>query len=211
MRTLRTAAVIMTVLSAHFLMSGCSSSALVDIWSDEAFQSTPLQKFFVIAAENDPVKRRIWEDIYTAELTKHSLTVTPSYRLFPGAVPDTDQVLYAVNTNGFDGVLITRRMPVETQPQYGQSSVIVLRNMRYDRRRSRFITYYHTIDRYGYVDPHKVYINDIDVWSIKNDGQLIWSATSRSHEPMGTGENRTEIAKQVMDELTDRGIIAPRR
>jgi hypothetical protein len=192
-------------------MAGCASSELVDIWSDSSFQPPPLKKMLVISVIKNSVQRRMWEDAFSADLAKHDVTATPSYRLFPDAVPDTNQIMQIVGSNSFDGVLVTRRLPSETNPQYVQGYVTNEQNMRYDRRRDRFITYYREIDHAGYVDSQKVDIRTIDVWATRNEGQMIWSATSQTPEPNTVQEVRPEIVKLVMSELTKQRIIASER
>jgi len=192
-------------------LAGCSSSELVDKWSDSSFQSPPLSKIFVISAGKEPRNRRIWEDAFSAELTKHGVLVTPSYRLFPDAVPDTNQVLQSVKSNDFDGVLVIRRLPSETTTQYLQGYVASEAETRYDRRTDRFVTYYRDVEYAGYLDSQKVNIRSIDVWTTKNEGQMIWSATSKTPEPNSVQTVRPEIVKLVMSELTHQGIIADER
>ena len=200
------------VLCCFFaLMAGCASSELVDIWSDSSFQPPSLNKMLVISVIRNSAQRRMWEDAFSTELSKHGVAVTPSYRLFPDAVPDTNQVMSIVQSNNFDGVLVTRRLPPETNTQYVQGYVTNEQNMRYDRRRDRFVTYYQEIDHAGYVDSQKVDIRTIDVWATRNEGQLIWSATSNTPEPNSVQEVRPEIVKLVMSELTQHGIIASKR
>jgi hypothetical protein len=200
------------VLCCFFaLMAGCASSELVDIWSDPSFQPPPLNKMLVIYVSKNSVQRRIWEDAYSVEFAKHDVAVTPSYRLFLDAVPDTNQIMQIVQSNIFDGVLVTRRLPPETKTQYVQGYVTNEQNMRYDRRRYRFVTYYREIDHAGYVDSQKVDIRSIDVWATKNEGQMIWSATSKTPEPNSVQAVRPEIVKLVMSELTQQGIIASER
>lgn len=96
----------------------CTSSNLVDIWHDPYFQAPPLGKLFVIAVRKDATKRRIWEDAFTGELVKHGVAATPSYRLFPVAPPDTNQVIATVQANGFDGILAILILPTETNVQH---------------------------------------------------------------------------------------------
>jgi hypothetical protein len=200
------------VLCCFFaLMAGCASSELVDIWSDSSFQPPSLNKMLVISVIRNSAQRRMWEDAFSTELSKHGVAVTPSYRLFPDAVPDTNQVMNIVQSNNFEGVLVTRRLPPETNTQYVQGYVTNEQNMRYDRRRDRFVTYYQEIDHAGYVDSQKVDIRTIDVWATRNEGQLIWSATSNTPEPNSVQEVRPEIVKLVMTELTQHGIIASER
>jgi hypothetical protein len=116
-----------------------------------------------------------------------------------------------VQSNNFDGVLVTRRLPPETNTQYVEGYVTNEQNMRYDRRRERFVTYYREIDHAGYIDSQKVDIRAIDVWATRNEGQMIWSATSKTPEPNSVQEVRPEIVKLVMSELMQQRIIASER
>jgi hypothetical protein len=193
------------------LLAGCASSELVDTWSDSSYQAPPLNKMLVISVGKNPAVRRIWEDAFGVELTKHNVAATPSYRLFPDAVPDTDQVIQSVRSNGFDGILITCLLPSETTPQYVQGKVTGQQEMRYDRRRGRFVLYYRDIAQAGYVDSQKVDIRSIDVWTTQDDGRLIWSTTSKSPEPNSAQIVRPEIVKLVMSELTQQRIIAAQK
>ncbi|MGD1045127.1 MAG: hypothetical protein ABR936_07345 [Bacteroidota bacterium] len=197
------------VLCCFFaLLAGCASSELADIWSDSSFQSPPLNKMLVISVSKNSAHRRIWEDAFSAELVKHNVAATPSYSLFPDAVPDTNQVIQIVQKNGFDGVLIIRRLPSEANPQYVQEYLTQEKDMRYIWRRDRFVTYYRRVAHAAYVDSQKVDIRSIDVWATKNEGQLIWCATSETPEPNSIQEARPEIVKLVMSELTKQGMIA---
>jgi hypothetical protein len=199
------------VICCLFLIAGCVSSELVDIWSDSSFQPPSLNKMLVISVSKNPVQRRMWEDAFSAELVKHNVTVTPSYRLFPDAVPDTNQFMQIVGSNSFDGVLVTRRLPSELKTEYVQGYITNEQNTRYDRRRDRFNTYYREIDHAGYIDSQKIDIRTIDVWATRNEGQMIWSATSKTPEPNSVQAVRPEIVNLVISELTKQRIIASKR
>ncbi|MFA6457605.1 MAG: hypothetical protein WCW40_12360 [Bacteroidota bacterium] len=207
--SLVTIAGIFVLMGFHF--SGCSSSELVDIWSDSSFNDSALNKIYVISASTNYTQRRIWEDAFCVELTKHYVDAVPSYRSFPDAVPDTTQIMDAVTLNGFNGVIVIRRLPPEIHAQFLQGYSTTEQRTYFDRRRSRFVTYYKEIEHSGHIDSQKVDINSIDVWTINNDGEMIWSATSKTVEP-NSGQNiRMEIAQLVMTELANRGIIVSRR
>ncbi len=199
------------LFSAIVLFAGCASSDLVEIWSDASFQPPPMKKMLVIAAARNPARRRLWEDAFSSALEKHDVAATPSYRLFPDALPDTSQVLQSVQSNGFDGVLVTRRRANEVKTQYLQGSETSDQNVRYDRRNDRFETYYVDVASAGYIDSTQIDIRTIDVWSTRSRGHMIWSATSNTSEPNDVDEVRPKIAKLVMAELTQDGIISPRR
>ena len=193
------------------LLAGCASSELTDIWSDSSFQSHPLNKMLVISVSKNSTRRRIWEDAYSTELVKHGVAATPSYSLFPDAVPDTNQVLQIVQKNVFDGILVTHRLPSEVNPQYVQGYMGQEQYTRYTWRMYGFVPYYRNVWHAGYVDSQKVDIRAIDVWATRNEGQMIWSATSKTPEPNSIQEVRPEIVKLVMSELTRNGMIASER
>ena len=193
------------------LMAGCASSELVDVWSDSAFHAPALNRILVMSVSRSAVQRRIWEDAFSAGLARHNVAASASYREFPDAVPDTNQVDQAVRSDNYDGVLVIRRLPPETTTQYLQGYMTKEQDMRYDRRMDKFMTYYRDIEHGGYVDTQKVDIRAIDVWSTKNEGQMIWSATCKTPEPNSAQEVRPEIVKLVMSELTKQGIIVPGR
>jgi len=194
------------------LMAGCSSSKLVDIRSNISYQSTPLNKMLVISVSRNVIYRHIWEDAFSAELAKHNVASTPSYRLFPDAVPDTGQVIQIVRSNGFDGILVYRRLPTEMKSHYRQGFGMSDDNLVYDRYTERFtVSYYRDVDYAAYTDSQKVDIRAVDVWAAKNEGQLIWSAMSRTPEPNSMQDIRPEIIKLVVSDLTNRNIVAPER
>jgi hypothetical protein len=189
-------------------MCGCvSSSNLADVWHDPSFQAPSLGKMLVIAVRKDATKRRIWEDAFTSELTKHGIAATSSYSLFPDALPDTDQVFASVQTNGYDGVLVILRLPTETNKQYIHGYVTTEQNVRYSYYWQRYRTYYQEIEHPGYIDSEKVDIRAIDISTTGVNGRLIWSATSRTPDPATVPDPQSGIASLVMAELAGRGII----
>lgn len=194
------------------LIVGCSSSELVDIWKDSSYQAPSLNKMLVISISMNSAQRRLWEDAFSVELAKLDVAATPSYRLFPDAVPDTSQVIQIVRSKSFDGVLVIRWLPYETKTKYVRGyNVMNEQNMRYDESRDRFITYYRDIAYPGYVDSQKVDIRAIDVWATKNEERMIWSAVSKTPEPNSMLAVRPEIVKLVLSELTQQDIIASER
>jgi hypothetical protein len=207
-----TSFVIGRVLCCLFaLMAGCASSKLVDIWIDSSFQPPTLNKMLVISVSKNLAYRHIWEDAFSTEFAKHHVAATPSYRLFPDAVPDTNQVIQIVRSNGFDGVLVTHRLPSEMKTQYVEGYMTRDREFRYNRRYKSFMTYYRDMGQTGYVDSQKVDIRTFDVWVTRNEDQMIWSATSNTPEPNSMHEVRPEIVNLVLSELTHSGIIASER
>jgi hypothetical protein len=190
-------------------MCGCvASSNLVDKWQDPSFNAPPLGKMLVIAVRKDATKRRIWEDAFAVELAKHSVAAISSYSLYPDAPPDTNQVIAAVQTNGFDGILVILRLQMETDKQYIQGYTTQIQDVRYSPYWNRYWTFYRDVVHPGYVDSQKVAMSAIDVTTTGNGGRLIWSATSRTPDPGSVPDLQRGIAGLVIFELAQRKIIS---
>ncbi len=191
------------------LVESCSSSTLVDVWNDPTYHESPLKKILIIAIRIDPVQRRIWEDAFVGELSKHGVNSTSSYHLFPDVLPDTNQIIQTVQEKGFDGILVTRLLLDETKSHYVKSYVTTEQISRYNIFRKRYDTYYRNIQHSGYVESQIIDRRAIDVWVIRNEERMIWSATSNSPERNTVEDVQNDIAELVIPELTRNAIIKP--
>jgi len=201
------------------LICGCASSSLVKKWHDPSFQAPPLGKMLVIAVRKDAEKRRIWEDAFSAELAKHGVAATSSYKLFPDASPDTNQILTTVQGNSFDGILVVLGLPTETDTKYVKGYMTTDRDVLYGDYTNpaytslhrpywqRYSTYYRDIEHPGYIDSQSVDIRAIDVTATGSGGRLIWSVLSRTPHPKSVVEVQRGIARLVISELAKQRVI----
>ena len=155
----------------------------------------------------DPIIRRIWEDAFVGELAASGVKALPSYHLFPDALPDTDQVFQAVKDNGFDAILVTRLLDSETKRTYVPGYVTSERQSQFNMFRNRYVLYYHTLRHTGYVESEIIDCRAIELWSLGNEEQIIWSATSNTPEGNSVGTVSVDIADLVIKELLHNSII----
>jgi hypothetical protein len=195
------------VFFSMVFIESCSTSVLVDVWQDPSYHGSPLIKVFVIAIRKDPVQRRIWEDAFVAELSKYGVLAESSYHIFPDVLPDTNQIIQSVQEKGFDGILITRLLRVETQTHYNQSYVTREQTSRYNVFKKYYDNYYRDVQHPAYIDSQNVVRRAIDVWVIRRDEQLIWSATSNSPERYSLKSVQDDIADLVIPKLMKSAII----
>jgi hypothetical protein len=189
------------------MLAGCSTSKLVDVWSDSSFKPPALNKMLVIYGGKNQATRHTWEDEFCLELARHDVAATPSYRLFPDAWPDTAQVIEIVRSNGFDGVLAARRFPPQTSVQDVGLYVTNQQGMVYDRNTPGFYISYKDIVHEGYIDSEKVDVRTVNVWTTGDNGRLIWRATCDTGEPNSGPQIHSEIVELTMKQLTKRHII----
>jgi hypothetical protein len=161
----------------------------------------------VVAVRNDPIKRRVWEDAFVGELSRHGLKATQSYQIFSNAIPDSNQIEGGVAQYHFDGIIITRRLPKVINTQYVNGYVSTESETKYSQRRQQFFTYYHDIQHPGYVDTIKIANRTIEVWTTDNNGRMIWSAVSKTAEPATPEDVHRDIVNLVTADLEQKGII----
>lgn len=193
------------------LLESCSTSKLVDKWSDPSYHEAPLKKILIIAIRKDPVQRRIWEDAFAGELSKHGVSATSSYHLFPNALPDTNKVAAIILENGFDGGLVTRILHKEAETHHVDAYVISNVKSEYNPFTLRYRNYYEDVQHSGYVDSLIIDRRAIEVWATKNEGQIIWGATSNTPDENSLKDVQKDIVGLVITELVQKDIIKPKR
>ncbi len=209
MKLYETTIVAAVLLCMMFLIESCSTSILVKEWSDPSFHEPPLKKILVIAIRKDLSKRQIWEDAFADELSQNGVQATSSYRLFPESLPDTSQVIETIQENGFDGILVTRLLLADTSSDYVESSVTTQQVPRYNLRRG-YDTYYKEYVRNPvYNESQIIRRRSIDLWFVRNDGRMIWSAISNTSQMNTIEAMRNDIAGLVIPELVRLEIIRP--
>ncbi|MDR3626176.1 MAG: hypothetical protein P4L45_05060 [Ignavibacteriaceae bacterium] len=189
------------------LIESCSTSILVDVWNDPSYNEPPLKKILIIAVSKDPVHRRIWEDAFVNGFSANGVKAIPSYSLYPDASPDTNQVFQAVQENGFDGILVTSHLLAGTKTRYVQGYVTSELRSRYNRFKNVYYNYYQDVDHPAYVDSLLVRRRAIDLWTTKNDEQMIWGATSNTPELNTVQDIQSDIVNLVIAELEGDAII----
>lgn len=193
------------------LIESCSSFALLDAWNDPSYHKSPLKKILIIAIIKDPAQRRIWEDAFVGELSKHGVNATSSYHLFPDALSDANQVVETVQEKGFDGILVTRLLHEKTETPYLESYVTTERLSRYNIFQKRYDVYYYNVQHPGYAESQSIDRRAIDVWVINNEERMIWSGTSHSPERNSVEAVQNDIANLVIPELARNAIIKSER
>lgn len=196
---------------ALIVVYGCGATTnLVDMWRDPSFQPGPMKSMLVVAIQKSPVGRRLWEDVFVAELSKYGTVATPSYRLFPNDVPDTTQVIEAVRTGGYDGVLVTRRLDPIVTTNYVSGYTTTDPVRRYRRLTGTYDTYYREVYHPGYIESDSLARHEVNVWTTR-ENQLVWAGTGETLNGTSREAIRNEITRLVVPELARQGIISVKR
>jgi len=199
-------------LSAAAIFAGCASQTrLYDMWKDPAAPPGAMHNVFIVAVKKDPAARRIWEDGFVKRLGEYGVTATPSYSLFPDAVPDTAAVVEAVRAHGYDSVIAIHRSDEKTIQEVTPGYVSTQPKTYLDPWTGVFHTYYEDVYHPGYVEDVKVVVHQVDVWSTKDKGKLLWMGKVETYDPSSNKETSEDAIHTVSKELAERGMIPEKK
>ncbi len=200
------AMVFASILAAS--LTACSSSKLVNMWKDPEHPQQPAMSTLVISVNRDATRRRMWEDAFVADLAEAGVKAVASYRDFPTALPDTQQVVNQVKRNGYESVLIVLGLGSETQQNYVPGYVTTMPVTYYSNWTGYYGAYYQNVYTPGYTTTDSIVRQRIDVWSVDEGGVLVWTGTTETMNPSSGDQIRREVTGLVVPELKKRGVIA---
>ena len=187
---------------------GCASAKLVNLWKDPEYPKAPLQNLLVVAVRKEPAKRRLYEDALVAGFRDKGIAATPSYRQFREVLPDTNMMREAVRARGYDGVVVTTKLPTETNTRFVPGYVTTVPVTRHDPWTGYYHTHWARVQHPGYVERERVVRYQVDVWSTEQGGSMVWTGTTESFDPSSTAEVTRHVGSLVVPELVKQGIVA---
>jgi hypothetical protein len=193
---------------AALALLGCSHGGLSNMWRDPGFRGPALTHVFVVALKPDPVRRRLLEDAFVNDLAARGVHATPSYRDYASAPPDTAQMLDAIRTAGYDGVILSSRLSNEENQSFVPGYVSREAQTRYDRWTGQYYTYWVDVTHPGYLETETVVRHRVDVWATADGGRLVWSGVSERFDPKDFEAVSKAIVKHVVPELEKQGLVA---
>ena len=194
------------VLGLAVLISGCATTGLVNMWRDPE-ASGSIRSAYVVTTRRDPARRRIMEDAFTEALNERGIRAVASYREFPNDLPDTLEVAEAVRAGDFDAVLVVSPLGTRTVETWVPGYMTTRTFTGWNRWTGRYETFVREVEAPGYVDTDQVVRHQVDLWSTRRDGQLMWTATGNTVNPNSSRAVSKELVERVMNELGDQGIV----
>lgn len=196
----------LAALAAVATLAGCGASSMGNLWRDPNYDAPGMKNVLVVAMSTDNTRRRIWEDALSEDLAKAGCAAWASYRTFPDALPDTQQVVQLVREKGFDGVLVKHRGTIESStryvPGYITTQPITATNPWY----GTYYSYYHDVYQPGYTETDENLFVQFDLWTTHGGGREVWAGTSQTLDPQ-SGSPAYEVAPIVVEELVKQKLI----
>lgn len=204
-------AVALAATGAVFFGGCASNSGLVNMWRDPSYNEPPMERILVVAMIRDAANRRILEDALGKQLAKRGVDAIPSYDKFPNAPPDTMQIGNVVGQGRYDGVLISSRLRPERTTSYVPGYVTTQPAYRVSPWTGRYRTYWVDVMQPGYVEENITVRHQVELWSVRGGGDLVWTAVGETVNPASPTEVTHDIAHNVVPELERQGFIPRKR
>jgi hypothetical protein len=197
------------IAPALVLAAGCATARLSDVWKDPVQPVHPFANVLVVSRARSQGIRRIWEDGLAGALRKHGVTVTPSYTIYPGDLPELDGMDATIRSRGFDGVILTHPAAIDTEVSVIQGKTVVRQQRVLDKWSGHYVTVRRTVRL-----PDSVVVNrsvriDVDAWLVADSIQLVWTATSSTLNPASVSAANKAIVGSVVPRLAKEGVIPP--
>jgi hypothetical protein len=203
---------IVTIAAGAGIIGGCATTDIIELWKNPTYQPTPLTSILVVGMQKDPLIRRIWEDAYATEFNKldKSISVTASYSVFPGGIPDTTAIKRLTEGHKYDGVLMISRARVKETAYYvpGYYAPAWDWGPYYGYGWGDYWMRYQDVVYFpGYISYQTSIRVRTELLLPQDDGKMVWAAISNTIDPTSRKQLTESVAYKVVTVLTQEGYI----
>ncbi len=203
MNRARTGIFLLTTLA--LVLSGCSSTTVVDQWRDDDFTDAPLSNLLVIGMSKDPGRRRQYEDAMVRQLSAiDGVEALASYKLLPSEdALEKEQIVEAITGRGIDGVLITRLVGEDKRRRHVEPRTMGA--LGYDYY-GYYYRSYNDVYGPGYLAQDTVVTLQTNLYDVATE-ELVWFGTTESFDPQSVTQIIDELATLVVEKLKKQELI----
>jgi hypothetical protein len=200
---------VLALATVAVVLAGCSKTNLTNLWKAPDAPPAPLQDVLVVFLERDAELNRLWEGTITAEFQAAGVHARPAYALFPAQLPDSQQVAVVAKRDGYDGVVVVRRVAITNRGfESGYAERAPGDGDNYWR--AWYHTYYLEASSASPPEKGEDARFQIDVASAAGRGELVWTGSTTLLDPYEMEKVRTEVCGQLVDELIRKKVVAKR-
>lgn len=214
---LRTTGVALILLSALSTVVACKSTQtdITQSYRNPGFEETVFKKLFVIGVAQDHESRQAFEDSFTSAIAEQGGTAHASWSVLPKAEQlSEEEIRAAIESGGFDGVLISRLLSVDHEnTEYTAPST-------YNNPRTRYYSgggwgrgfygFYGTtfaqVHEPGYFETSTTLRLETNLYSVATDG-LVWTGQSKTIDPDSVDDARSSMTAAVAQKLKEERLI----
>lgn len=196
-------------LTSTLLLNACSSTKLIEEWSDPEYKGPALEKILIIGVIKNDAKRQRFEKEFSDLLTTSDRSAIASYTLLPDLKKSgtKEKVLEIIKQTGADGVMIVTTHGLMNQQRTTPASLDYIPNsgMGYGMH-SYYGASYSTIYNPGFTVSDTLLRVDTKLFSAATE-KAIWTGKTESFNPESASEVINELETLLVREMRASGAI----
>mgnify|MGYP001813985279 CR=1 FL=1 len=197
------------IIFIAFVLSSCSSTSLVNRWSDPEYKGPALQKILVIGIIKDDIKRRSFEQEFANLITANDRTAVASYTLIPDleSADQKEEVLAAVEKVGADGVLVVTLQGVSKEQREVPPSIdyVPTAGFGYGGMYGYYGMRHTAVYSPGYTVTDTIVRLDTKLFAVSSE-KMIWAGKTESFNPSSSQAVISELEKLVITDMKKSGL-----
>ncbi|MEN8140759.1 MAG: hypothetical protein ABFR97_05980 [Thermodesulfobacteriota bacterium] len=190
------------------LLTGCSSTSLVNSWHDDQYAGPALQRVMVIGVLEKDINRRFFETQFVDKIKEEGRDGVASFRFLEDltAIADRQQLDAAVQAAQVDSLLIVSVQGVEVKEEYRPGYISWEPSIS-----AGYWDYYHHAYTARYV-PGRTLVNrtvqlESRVYAVGNGEDLVWAGNTESFNPSTAQRAVDELADLIISEMKKADLI----
>lgn len=191
------------------VVSGCSSTKLVDSWSDPKSVEKPLERILILGIMRDDMQRRVYEDVFVKRLSKSGVVGIAGYTVMPNRddYDEKDEIKAAVKKTQVDAALIARLVAVEKEEQYVPPTYRHTPSLGYGYGLYDYYGMsYQMAYEPGYTVTNTIVRLETTVFATTTE-KMIWAGATRSSNPSSTKSLVNSNADLIVADMKKSGLM----
>ena len=196
-----------TTISLMFITS-CTTTRLTSVWKDNSY-TQPLKRVIVVGVSDNPGNRRLLEEAFASQLAANGVEAFSSAAAIPSnRQPDKETIAVEAKKLGADAVLVTHLVGVEEETVYYPGTSYLEPYGYYDHLGRYYSTIYAYVHEPGYYSTYSYVKMETNLYQAATEN-LIWAITSETVESRTVNKMVESLARAVIKNLRQNGLIQP--
>jgi hypothetical protein len=201
-------------------LSACSKTTtnISQSYRNPGYEETVFKKVLVIGVAQDQESRHAFENAFASAIGNEGGTAQASWNVLPDSTQlSEDQLHAAIDSGGFDGVLVTRLLSVDKSKEYTPPK-------KYNNPKTRYYpaapawghgyggfygfygTTYAEVHEPGYFDTSTTLRLETNLYSVATN-ELVWTGQSETVDPESIPDARESMTSAVAKKLKEERLI----
>ncbi len=196
---------ILRTLPVVLLLSGCTTTKLVDHWQAENFGRSDLNNVLIVAVTTSMENRFLFEKVIEQRMLDGGLNSITSIRALGDELPTKEEVEAYVANNDIDYIMATKLESVEVENDYVPPMVRTYYTGPYYPSYGHYYGGYGygntiTLTRDAYVDTKSTILLVTTIFDVKS-GEPVWVGRSETFEPGSIAGLAEQIGRSTWDNI----------